>query len=85
MILLAVLLVTPALTILLGGIVGILVRSGMRSDLAAVVTGGVTLIVGVLLLIGGFARIKTVSFIPTRALEQLSRDLVALDSWGTKP
>ena len=64
----------PALVVLLQAIVGMLVRAGMAFPLAALIVGGVTLVIGILLLIAGMERLKKTSFTPEKTIHQLQRD-----------
>lgn len=64
----------PALVILLQAIVGLLVQTGMAFPLAAVVVGGVTLAMGILMLAGGINRLKSQTLVPERTIHQLQRD-----------
>lgn len=64
----------PALVVLLQAIVGMLVRVGMAFPLAALIVGGVTLIIGIFLLIAGIERLKGTTLTPEKTINQLQRD-----------
>jgi membrane protein implicated in regulation of membrane protease activity len=64
----------PALVILLQAIVGLLVQTGLSFPLAAVLVGGITLVIGILLLIAGVNRVQGESLVPEKTIHQLQRD-----------
>ena len=64
----------PALVVLLQAIVGMLVRAGMAFPLAALIVGGVTLVIGIFLLIAGVERLKGTTLTPEKTINQLQRD-----------
>jgi hypothetical protein len=64
----------PALVILLQAIVGLLVRAGLAFPLSAIIVGGITLVIGILLLIGGINRLKGENLVPEKTIHQLQRD-----------
>ena len=68
-------LVIPALVVLLGAIVSALTSSGMAIYLAALIVGGSTLVIGILLMITGMERLKAESLVPEKTLHQLQRDV----------
>jgi hypothetical protein len=64
----------PALVILLEAIVAGLMRAGLPVYWAALLVGGVTLIVGIALLMAGANRLKADNLMPEKTLHQLQRD-----------
>jgi uncharacterized membrane protein len=64
----------PALVVLLEAAVAALMASGMTPALAAVIVGGVALIIGLVLLMVGMSRVKAASLVPDRTIHQLQRD-----------
>jgi uncharacterized membrane protein len=68
-------LVIPGLVVLLGAIVSILTASGLTLYLAALIVGGSTLIIGILLMVGGIGRLQAESLVPEKTLHQLQRDV----------
>ena len=68
-------LVIPALAVLLAAIVSALVDSGLSVSLASLITGGSTLIAGIILMISGMGRLKAESLVPEKTLHQLQRDV----------
>jgi hypothetical protein len=68
-------LVIPALVVLLGAIVSALTSSGMAIYLAALIVGGSTLVIGIVLMITGMERLKAESLVPEKTLHQLQRDV----------
>jgi len=67
----------PALVVLLDAAVAALMSSGMSPALAAVIVGGVALIIGLVLLMAGTRRLKAASLVPDRTIHQLQRDAAA--------
>ena len=67
----------PALVVLLEAAVAALMASGMSPALAAVIVGGVALIIGLVLLMAGTRRLKAASLVPDRTIHQLQRDAAA--------
>ena len=68
-------LVIPALVVLLGAIVSALTSNGMAIYLAALIVGGSTLVIGIMLMITGMERLKAETLVPEKALHQLQRDV----------
>jgi hypothetical protein len=64
----------PALVILLQAIVGLLVQAGLAFPLSALLVGGATLVLGIVLLISGMNRLKGENLIPEKTIHQLQRD-----------
>lgn len=67
-------LIMPALVILLGAMAAALVESGMSSALAALIVGGATLVIGVVLLMTGMGRLKAGNLVPEKTIHQLQQD-----------
>jgi hypothetical protein len=74
-----VLLGLPAITIVLDGIAATLVRLGLDPDIAALIVGGVVLAISAILLWVAMRRLAAVSFVPTRTLNQLRRDVAVVN------
>ena len=74
MLLAGAILLIPALVILLQAAIAALVGSGMSPALAALIVGGAALILGVVLALIGWSRIKPAALVPNRTLGQLGRD-----------
>lgn len=68
-------LLLPAVIILLEAAAAAFVQDGMRPALAALIVGGVTLIIGILLFMLGLGRFKAVNLVPDKTLRQLQRDV----------
>jgi len=68
-------LLIPALVILLGAAVAALVNAGYESHWAALLVGGVALIIGVLLAYAGVRSMRVDNLKPTRTIENLQRDM----------
>ena len=68
-------LVIPALVILLGAIVSALTSSGMAIYLAALIVGGSTLVIGIVLMITGMERLKAENLVREKTVHQLQRDV----------
>jgi hypothetical protein len=64
----------PALVVLLEAAVAALISSGMSAAVAAVIVGGVALLIGLVLLMVGMRRLKAASLVPDRTIHQLQRD-----------
>jgi hypothetical protein len=64
----------PALVILLQAVVALLVQGGFSFALSAVIVGGVTLVIGIILLIAGVNRLKGENLVPNKTIHQLQRD-----------
>lgn len=67
-------LLIPALVILLQAAVVAMIGSGMNPALAALITGGVALVLGLVLALTGWSWIKPASLVPDQAINQLQRD-----------
>ncbi|MGE5539736.1 MAG: phage holin family protein [Gemmatimonas sp.] len=67
-------LLIPALVILLSAAVSALIENGMSGSIAALLVGGVVLLVGIVLVFAGMKSLKPNRLIPNRTLGQLSRD-----------
>ncbi|HTI88895.1 MAG TPA: phage holin family protein [Alphaproteobacteria bacterium] len=67
-------LVIPALVVLLSAAVSALVENGMSSSIAALIVGGIVLLIGIVLVVVGMKSLKPKRLIPNRTLGQLSRD-----------
>jgi hypothetical protein len=67
-------LLIPALVILLQAAVVAMIGSGMNPALAALITGGVALVLGLVLALIGWSWIKPSSLVPDQAINQLQRD-----------
>jgi hypothetical protein len=68
-------LVIPALVVLLGAIVSALTSNGMAIYLAALIVGGSTLVIGIVLMITGMERLKAENLVPEKTVHQLQRDV----------
>jgi hypothetical protein len=64
----------PALVILLQAIVDALVGAGLGPVAAAMIVGGVVVVLGLALLVFGLRRFSPERFIPHRTMEQFERD-----------
>jgi membrane protein implicated in regulation of membrane protease activity len=64
----------PALVILLQAIVALLVQNGMSIALSSLIVGGITLVIGIFLLIAGMERLKGTKLTPEKTIHQLQRD-----------
>ena len=64
----------PALVILLQAIVALLVQNGMSIALSSLIVGGITLVIGIFLLIAGIERLKGTKLTPEKTIHQLQRD-----------
>jgi succinate dehydrogenase hydrophobic anchor subunit len=74
MVMVGAVLLIPALVILLQAGVAALVDNGMEPHWAALIVGGATLLIGVILAMIGINRLKGENLAPTRTIEQLQRD-----------
>ena len=74
MIMLALVLLIPALVILLQAAIAGLIENGMQPAIAALIVGGVALIIGMVLGLIGWSWVKPKALIPDRTIEQLKRD-----------
>jgi putative superfamily III holin-X len=68
-------LLIPALVILLGAGVAALVNAGYESHWAALIVGGVALIVGIVLAFAGSRSMRVDNLKPRRTIENLQRDV----------
>jgi hypothetical protein len=64
----------PATIILLEAGVAVLIQFGFSPAIAALSVGGAVLFVGIVLLITGVNRLKTLNLVPDRTLRQLQRN-----------
>jgi hypothetical protein len=67
-------LLIPALVILLQGGVSTLIERGFEAHWAALIVGGATLLIGIILAMIGVSRLKAENLVPKRTIEQLQRD-----------
>jgi hypothetical protein len=67
-------LLIPALVILLQGAVSALIDADLEPHWAALIVGGATLLVGIILAWIGIGKLKTDKLLPKRTMEQLQRD-----------
>lgn len=67
-------LLIPALVILLQGGVSALIERGFEAHWAALIVGGATLLIGIILAMIGVSRLKAENLVPKRTIEQLQRD-----------
>ena len=65
----------PALVVLMEAIVSGLMRAGMAVTFAAALVGGISLVIGILLLIAGMGRLTSETLVPEKTLHQLQRDV----------
>lgn len=72
-------LLLPALTIFLQGIVNALLIAGIRSDLAALGVGIGVGGVSILLILAGLKKAKAVNLVPEKAISHLQRDVAAVN------
>ena len=70
-------LLIPALVILLEAAVDAMVKSGLSVLGAALIAGGVTLLIGLALIFVGVSRFRAEKLLPRRTLEQLQQDALA--------
>jgi len=70
-------LVLPALVILLQALVAALAERGWSPALAALLVGAATLALGAVLCVIGLNRLKAVSLIPQKTLNQIQQDVAA--------
>lgn len=68
-------LLLPGLVILLQALVAALVERGWSAALAALLVGILTLAIGAIVCVIGLRRLKTVSLIPSKTLNQLQQDV----------
>jgi hypothetical protein len=74
MVLTGAVLLIPALVILLQAAIAGLVENGASPAVAALIVGGAALILGLVLALFGWSRIKPASLVPNKTLGQLERD-----------
>jgi Putative Actinobacterial Holin-X, holin superfamily III len=67
-------LLIPALVILLQAAMAAMMESGMSPALAALITGGAALVLGIVLALVGWSWIKPASLVPDKTIDQLQRD-----------
>ena len=67
-------LLIPALVVLLGAAVAAIMDTGLEPYWAALIVGGVTLAIGVILVVVGKSSIKFSNLAPTKTVHQLRRD-----------
>jgi hypothetical protein len=67
-------LLIPALVILLQAAVVAMIGSGLNPALAALITGGAALVLGLVVALVGWTWIKPSSLVPDKAIDQLQRD-----------
>ena len=67
-------LLIPALVILLQGAVSLLIDLDIEPHWAALIVGGATLLVGIILAWIGIGKLKADKLLPKRTMEQLQRD-----------
>jgi hypothetical protein len=67
-------LLIPALVILLQAAMVAMMENGMSPALAALITGGAALALGIVLALVGWSWIKPSSLVPDRTIDQLQRD-----------
>ena len=67
-------LLIPALVILLQSGVSALISEGFEPHWAALIVGGATLLVGLILAMIGVSKLKADKLVPRRTIEQLQRD-----------
>lgn len=72
MIIIGAVLLMPALVVLLEAVVAALERGGIQTPWAAVIAGGVTLLLGFILLMIGGNRLK--NLLPNRTIHQIQQD-----------
>lgn len=70
-------LLIPALVILLGAIVTELAARGMAQPWPAVIVGGATFVLGLILFFLGTSRLKPSNMVPDRTINQFQRDAAA--------
>ena len=76
-------LLIPAFTVLLQAAVAALVDAGQLSIYwSAAIVGGVTLIVGLILLLTGSSRLRAENLKPNRSIQQLRRDAAVVQQAG---
>lgn len=68
-------LVVPALVVLLGALVAAIVNAGIAEPWAALIVGGATLLIGVVLAWAGARAMKVEHLAPTRTIAHVQRDL----------
>lgn len=74
----AALLALTALNVLVGALVAYLATTGLSAGTAAVIVGGVILAIAVLLVIAGKSRLSATALQPSRTMNNLKRDAIAV-------
>ena len=67
-------LLMPALVVLLNAAVAGMIDAGMEAHWAALIVGGVTLLIGLVLLWVGVSRFRANKLVPSKTIEQLQQD-----------
>jgi uncharacterized membrane protein YqgA involved in biofilm formation len=67
-------LLIPALVVLLIAAVALLESEGFEPSVAALIVGGATLLIGIVLLMVGISRMKVSNLIPEKTIHQLQED-----------
>jgi Putative Actinobacterial Holin-X, holin superfamily III len=67
-------LLIPTLLILLEAAMAAMMENGMSPALAALITGGAALVLGIVLVLVGWSSIKPASLMPGKTIDQLQRD-----------
>ena len=75
-------LLLPGVIILLQAIVAGLVRAGVDEPWASLIVGGVTLAIGIVCIFVAIKRFKSVNLVPKQTIEQLQRDVAAVQEAG---
>jgi hypothetical protein len=73
------LLLIPGVTLLLAGLALALTRMGLSLDLATLLVSAVVLLLGLIVANVGLSRLKSAHFVPDKALNQLQRDMTAIN------
>src|SRR5262249_9134473 len=68
-------LLIPALVILLQAAVSALVENGVEQPVAAVIVGGATLVIGLILAFIGSRSLRAEKLVPNKTIQQLQRDV----------
>jgi hypothetical protein len=64
----------PALVILLEAAVAALQNSGFQAPAAALIVGGITLVIGLILMLIGASRVRPSKLVPQRTIDQIQQD-----------
>lgn len=67
-----------AFNVLAGALVGYLATTGLSAGTAALIVGGAILVVAIILVIAGKARLSASALEPTRTMDNLQRDITAV-------